>query len=77
MILFWTILLIVLGFILLVKGADIFVDGSAGLAKRLKVSTFIIGLTLVALGTSFPELTVSLIACISGGWSISHRKYYW
>lgn len=67
MILFWTILLIILGFILLVKGADIFVDGSAGLAKRLKVSTFIIGLTLVALGTSFPELTVSLIASVSGG----------
>lgn len=49
------------------KGADFFVDGSAGLAKRLKVSNFIIGLTLVALGTSFPELIVSVIASVSGG----------
>lgn len=67
MIFFWTILFIILGFLLLVKGADIFIDGSAGLARRLKVSNLVIGLTLVALGTSFPELTVSIIAGVSGG----------
>jgi cation:H+ antiporter len=64
---FWSILLIVLGFVLLIKGAEFFIDGSAGLARRLKISNFVIGLTLVALGTSFPELTVSVIAGISGG----------
>jgi len=67
MLFFWTIFLMVLGFLLLVKGADIFIDGSAGLAKRLNISNFIIGLTLVALGTSLPELIVSVIAGTSGG----------
>lgn len=59
----WFVLLIV-GFLLLVKGADFFVDGAAGIAKKLHVSSFIIGLTVVALGTSAPEAAVSIIGGI-------------
>ena len=44
------VFLLLLGFVLLVKGADFFVDGASGIAKKLKVSTFIIGVTVVALG---------------------------
>jgi cation:H+ antiporter len=56
------ILLLLIGFVLLVKGADLFVDGASGIAAKLKVSTFIIGLTVVALGTSAPEAAVSIIS---------------
>lgn len=55
-------LLLVLGFILLVKGADYFVDGSSSLAKRLKIPSIVIGLTIVAFGTSAPEAAVSISA---------------
>lgn len=65
MTLFWIIFFFLLGLGVLIKGADIFVDGSAGLAKRLKISDFFIGITLVALGTSLPELIVSLLAGFS------------
>jgi cation:H+ antiporter len=61
----WIVLLVV-GFALLVKGADFFVDGAAGIAKKLKVSSFIIGLTVVALGTSAPEAAVSVIGAVTG-----------
>lgn len=60
---FWVVMLLI-GFLLLVKGADFFVDGAAGIAAKLKVSTFIIGLTVVALGTSAPEAAVSIIGGI-------------
>ena len=59
-------LLLIGGFILLIKGADFFVDGSSGLAKRLKVPTMIIGLTVVAMGTSLPETSVSVSAALQG-----------
>ena len=45
---------LVLGFVLLIKGADFFVDGSSSAAKLLKIPTIIIGLTVVAIGTSLP-----------------------
>ncbi len=61
---FLWIFLLLLGFVLLVKGADFFVDGAAGIAEKLHVSTFIIGLTVVALGTSAPEAAVSVIGGI-------------
>lgn len=60
---FWVLMLLV-GFVLLVKGADFFVDGAAGIATKMKVSTFVIGLTVVALGTSAPEAAVSIIGGI-------------
>ena len=55
-------LLIALGFVLLIKGADFLVNGASSLAKRFNVSDIAIGLTVVALGTSAPELVVNLIA---------------
>ena len=58
------VLLLLAGFVALVKGADWFVDGAAGMAKRLKVPELIIGLTIVALGTSMPELAVSSFAAL-------------
>ena len=60
------ILLLVIGFICLVKGADVFVGGSSALARNFKVPGLIIGLTIVALGTSAPEMAVSTVAAIQG-----------
>lgn len=56
--------LFVIGFVLLVKGADWLVEGSSSLAKRMKVSPMVVGLTLVALGTSVPELVVNVLAAV-------------
>ena len=58
--------LLILGFILLIKGADCFVDGSASVAHKLKVSSMVIGLTVVAMGTSAPECAVSIAASFRG-----------
>ena len=58
--------LAILGFILLIKCADFFVDGAASLAHNFKISTTIIGLTIVAFGTSAPELAISFNAHLSG-----------
>jgi cation:H+ antiporter len=57
-------ILLVVGFILLIKGADLLVDGATFIAKRLKVSNLLIGLTVVAFGTSTPELFVNIIAAV-------------
>ncbi len=62
----WNAFLTLLGFFLLVKGADAFVDGASGMAKKLGVSPLVIGLTIVAFGTSLPELAVSVTAALSG-----------
>lgn len=59
-------LLLVVGMLLLIKGADYFVDGASRIAKALKIPTLIIGLTLVSMGTSAPELSVSIQAALSG-----------
>lgn len=59
-------ILLILGFVLLVKGADFFVEGSSSVAKLLRIPTIIIGLTIVAFGTSAPELAVSISASLSG-----------
>lgn len=59
-------LILIAGFVLLIKGADFFVDGSSGLAKRLRVPTMVIGLTVVAMGTSLPETAVSVSASLDG-----------
>lgn len=60
------ILLLVVGFVLLVKGADFFVDGASNIARYLKISTLIIGLTVVAFGTSLPEAAVSISSAVQG-----------
>lgn len=58
-------LLLIVGFVLLVKGADFFVDGSSSVARMLKVPSLIIGLTIVAMGTSLPETSVSVSAALA------------
>ncbi|MDD6571284.1 MAG: calcium/sodium antiporter [Thermoflexaceae bacterium] len=60
------LLLLVVGFVLLVKGADFFVEGSAAVARTFRVPSIIIGLTIVAMGTSAPELAVSVTAGLAG-----------
>lgn len=57
---------LVVGFLLLVKGADLFVDGASSVAKKLNIPAFVIGLTIVAFGTSAPELAVSITAAMKG-----------
>jgi len=59
-------LLLLVGFVLLVKGADFFVEGSSSIAKMLKIPSVVVGLTIVAMGTSAPEAAVSLTASLSG-----------
>ena len=61
-----TYILLVIGFILLVKGADYFVDGSSSIAQIFHIPTVIIGLTIVAFGTSAPEAAVSITAALKG-----------
>ena len=60
------LVLLVIGFAALVKGADFFVEGSSAVAGKLKIPGVVIGLTIVAMGTSAPELAVSVSAAIAG-----------
>ena len=60
-----SMILLIIGFLLLIKGADIFVDGASNVAKNFKIPKIIIGLTIVAFGTSAPELAVSIKANLS------------
>lgn len=60
------IILLVVGFVFLIKGADYFVSGSSSIAALLKIPTVIVGLTIVALGTSAPEAAVSITASLTG-----------
>ncbi len=62
----YQLILLAIGFVFLIKGADFFVDGASGLAKRLGVSQLIIGLTIVAMGTSAPEAAVSITSAFKG-----------
>ncbi|HIQ77237.1 MAG TPA: calcium/sodium antiporter [Candidatus Faecousia excrementipullorum] len=67
----WNLLMLALGFVLLVKGADWFVDGAAGIANKFKIPQLIIGLTIVAMGTSAPEAAVSISAALKGSAEIT------
>lgn len=64
------IILLIIGFVILIKGADVFVDGASGVAGNFKVSKMLIGLTIVAFGTSAPEFAVSVKSLISGSGDI-------
>lgn len=66
-----TYLLFIAGFFFLIKGAGFLVDGSASIAKKLKVSSIVIGLTIVAFGTSTPELIVNIFASATGNTEIA------
>lgn len=63
--------LLVVGFVMLIKGADWFVDGACGIAKRLGIPELVIGLTIVAMGTSAPEAAVSISAAFKGSADIT------
>ncbi len=58
----WMIIFLIVGFVLLIKGADMFVDGAVGLSEKLKIPAYLVGLTVVAFGTSLPEAAVSVTA---------------
>lgn len=66
-----SIIMLVGGFFLLIRGADYFVDGSSSLAAKMKIPSLIVGLTIVAMGTSAPELAVSISAAVSGSNSLA------
>ena len=63
--------LLVIGFFFLIKGADLFVDGSSSVAKIFKIPSVIIGLTIVSIGTSLPEAAVSISASLKGAYDLS------
>lgn len=65
------ILILIIGFVMLVKGADWFVEGAAGIASKLKIPQLVIGLTIVAMGTSAPEAAVSITASLKGNSGIA------
>ena len=65
------IVYIIVGLVGVLWGADRFTDGACGLARKWKVSELIIGLTIVALGTSLPEFVVSFISCLRGSGDMS------
>lgn len=75
------IVFLALGFFLLVKGADWFVDGASGLARKLGIPQLVIGLTIVAMGTSLPEAAVSISAGTTGkcgdhDWQYRGKQYF-
>ena len=65
------IFLLCVGFVMLVKGADWFVDGSSGIATKFRIPQLVIGLTIVAMGTSAPEAAVSITAAVKGNADIT------
>ena len=60
------IILVIIGFVLLIKGADLLVKAATSIAKRFGLSEMLIGLTIVALGTSLPEVFITIISAING-----------
>jgi cation:H+ antiporter len=66
-----TYILFAIGFVFLIKGANFLVDGAVSVARRLNVSDLVIGLTVVAFGTSIPELFVNIIASFKGNSDIA------
>lgn len=71
MMLVWNILLLVAGFVLLIKGADFFVVGASRIAQRFGIPEIVIGLTIVAFGTSAPEAAISISAAVQGNTGIA------
>ncbi len=65
------LVILLIGFVLLIKGADYFVEGSSSVARRFKIPSIVVGLTIVAMGTSLPELSVSVSAALNGSNAIA------
>lgn len=61
-----TLILFVVGFFILIKGAGFLIDGAASMAKRLNISNWIIGMTVVGIGTSIPEFSITLLSSLGG-----------
>jgi cation:H+ antiporter len=72
----WALLLLIVGLLLLWKGADILVGGAVGIAERLGISQLVVGLTVVAMGTSAPEAAASIAAVLSGRGDIAIGNVY-
>lgn len=66
-----TYVLFIIGFVILIKGADLLVDGAASIAKKFNISSIVIGLTIVAFGTSAPEFVVNIFASVKGNSEIA------
>ncbi|OGF26385.1 sodium:proton exchanger [Candidatus Falkowbacteria bacterium RIFOXYB2_FULL_34_18] len=66
-----TYILFIIGFVILIKGANLLVDGAASIANKLKISSIVIGLTIVAFGTSAPEFIVNIFASVQGNTEIA------
>ncbi len=73
---FWALLVLAIGLVLLWKGADLLVGGAVGLAERMGVSQLVMGLTIVAMGTSAPEVAASIAAAVSGKGDIAIGNVY-
>ncbi len=74
---FWiiiTYLLFIAGFVVLIKGADFLVEGSSAVAKKFGISSFVIGMTIVAFGTSMPELVVNIFSSVQGASEIAINR---
>ena len=71
------LVLLIIGFFFLVKGADFFVDGSSSVAKIFKIPSVIIGLTIVSIGTSLPEAAVSITSSLQGSLYYQAFPQYW
>ena len=65
------LLLLIIGFIMLMKGADLFVEGAASIAERFGIPQLVVGLTIVAMGTSAPEAAVSITSALKGNADIT------
>ncbi len=72
----WALLVLAVGLVLLWKGADLLVGGAVGLAERMGVSQLVMGLTIVAMGTSAPEVAASIAAAVSGKGDIATGNVY-
>ena len=68
---FISLIFLVIGFVLLVRGADTFVDGAVSIARRFHIPSIVIGTTLVAMGTSAPEAAISIVAALRGSDGVS------
>ena len=68
---FWAVVLLIVGLVMLAVGADYFVDGAAGFAAKIRIPQLVIGLTIVAFGTSMPEFVVSVSSAINNSVDIA------